>query len=431
MESVPCCTVCVESYTVKAPKYACDECGYEACRTCVLRYVEGSDHEPKCMGCGHMWSREFIFDTMSHAVYKRMVDKSVSVEVQRQKAMLASTVPFVEMARERDAADKKVRDLECQIADLAIQVSDWRTIAENLQSNMDLFARGQLTSTSSKPARKFLGRCSQDECRGFVDSETHVCAVCDTKHCTHCLEELEEGHECDENVVENIKALRSTCKACPKCCAPIQKIHGCNDMFCVACATAFCWRTMRIHENGNSNPHYYEWLRDERDLGIIHDRRGGEGRLGNDEFRFLRSDYFKSLRHKNRDLITNILQMLAHQRHMIANTTGRHTAQIRQSKATYERSAYLRKTIDDAEFKKRIKRFQTDAEHAEMIGNTQALLERARTMIIEMTPDSSVQSTIEEVGAIIREYNARHADIAKIFSRKPFANVTNPVRVAC
>lgn len=414
MESVSCCTVCTEPYSVKAPKYACDECGYEACRTCVLRYVEGSDHEPKCMGCGHMWSRKFLFDTMSNAVYKRMVNKSVIVEVQRQKAMLASTVPLVEMERERDAADKEAVLLERQIVLLAARARNWRSIASNIQVNMNNFARGELTVASSRPTRVFLGRCTQDECRGFVDSETHLCAMCSTKHCKRCLEEEEEGHECDENVVENVVALRATCKACPKCCAPIHKIHGCNDMFCVACATAFCWRTMKIHENGNSNPHYYQWLRDGRDH-VANDRPGTFTR----DRDFMRNDTFKSLKYKYRYVLTNILQAISHHHRAVDGLMIKHTAQTRQRKAALERVAYLKNSIDEAEFKKRIKRIQTDAEHAEMIGNTQALLVRARSQIIEITVDSHVESVIDEVVGMLREYNEGHAEIAKIFSRKP------------
>jgi len=419
MEPVSCCSVCVEPYSAKASKYVCDECGYEACRTCVLRYVEGSDHEPKCMGCGHMWSRKFLFDTMSHAVYKRMVNKSVIVEVQRQKAMLASTVPYVEMERERDAADKEAVLLERQIVEMAARARNWRSIATNIQGNMNNFARGELTIASSRPTRVFLGRCTRDECRGFVDSETHLCAVCYTKHCKRCLEEVAEGHECDENVVENVVALRATCKACPKCCAPIQKIHGCNDMFCVACATAFCWRTMKIHENGNSNPHYYEWLRDGRDH-VANDRptmMSAGAFLDRD---FMRNENFKSLKYKHRNVLTNILQVISHQRQAVHGLTIKHTAQTRQMKATLERAAYLKKSIDDAEFKKRIKRIQTDAEHAEMIGNTHALLQRARSRIIEMEAGSSVQSVIDDVVGTLGEYNEGHAEIAKIFSRKPF-----------
>lgn len=419
------CTVCVEAYSAKAPKYTCDACGYEACRTCVLRYVEGSDHEPKCMGCGNMWSRKFLFETMSHAVYKRMVNQSAVVEVQRQKSMLASTVPYVEMARERDVAQNKVRDLEARIAELSIQARNWRGIAENLQSNMQHFARGQLTTASSKPTRTFLCRCSKssenDECRGFVDSETHMCVVCETKHCKRCLEELGAEHECDENVVENVKALRSTCKACPKCFAPIQKIHGCNDMFCVACATAFCWRTMKIHENGNSNPHYYQWLRDSGDPSSSRVRITN-GRMFDREY--MRSDKYKALCYRDREKIANILQKLSHQRHMITTLTERHNAQGRQVKSTIERAAYLRKVIDDKEFNQRIKRIQTDAEHAEMIGATLALLEQARNTIVEPRPTDTVESITKEVVNIIREYNTQHDNISKIFSRKPFARLT-------
>jgi hypothetical protein len=221
MNTASLCTVCVEPYSTKSPKYTCDECKYEACSRCVLRYVEGNDHEPKCMGCGKMWSRKYLFDTMSHTVYKRMIDKSTMVEVQRQKAMLASTIPLVEMWREHEAVKKQATQLELQIADLSFKMQSLRDIAENLQTNMNNFARGRpLTDvTDVTKTRLFLCRCSKssnnEECRGFVNSETHICAVCDTKHCTRCLEELGKDHQCNEDVIQNVKALRATCKPCP------------------------------------------------------------------------------------------------------------------------------------------------------------------------------------------------------------------------
>jgi len=377
------------------------------------------------MECGKMWSRKFLFDTMNHTVYKRMIDKSTMVEVQRQKAMLASTIPLVEMGREHDAAEKNAAKLELQIADLAIRARNWRNVAENLQTDMNNFARGRpLThvTKATKPSRLFLCRCSKnsnnEECRGFVDSETHMCAVCDTKHCARCLEELGKDHQCNEDVIQNVKALRATCKPCPKCFAPIHKIYGCNDMFCVACATAFCWRTMKIHQNGNSNPHYYQWLRDSEQssssnlTGRFYDRN------------FMASVYYRTLPYNDKEKIAKILQKLAHQRQKITSVIDRHNTQNRQMKNTLERAAYLKNDIDDAEFKKRIKRIQTDVEHAEMIGDTLSLIQKARTLIVQLNTDSTVDSIIADVTKISHEYNERHVQIGKIFSRKPFSTLT-------
>jgi len=36
-------------------------------------------------------------------------------------------------------------------------------------------------------------------------------------------------------------AIAQSTRSCPRCCAVIERISGCNHMICSMCATAFCW----------------------------------------------------------------------------------------------------------------------------------------------------------------------------------------------
>jgi hypothetical protein len=50
-------------------------------------------------------------------------------------------------------------------------------------------------------------------------------------------------------------------KPCPSCGCMIYKISGCDQMFCMECHTAFSWNRGTIEKGVVHNPHYYEFVR--------------------------------------------------------------------------------------------------------------------------------------------------------------------------
>lgn len=56
--------------------------------------------------------------------------------------------------------------------------------------------------------------------------------------------------------------IRKESKPCPKCGVRISKIDGCDQMWCVECKTAFCWKTGEIETRNIHNPHYFQFLRE-------------------------------------------------------------------------------------------------------------------------------------------------------------------------
>lgn len=128
--------------------------------------------------------------------------------------------------------------------------------------------------------REFIMKCPDGDCRGFL-STAYKCGTCAKWACQACLvvlgEKKDVEHTCDPGLVESTKLIRSETRPCPKCAAPIFKIDGCDQMFCVVekCGTAFSWNTGHIVSGVIHNPHYYEWLRKtgggavEREIGDI------------------------------------------------------------------------------------------------------------------------------------------------------------------
>lgn len=122
---------------------------------------------------------------------------------------------------------------------------------------------------------KFLCPCPYEDCRGMIKSD-FSCIKCDKRICKSCREPRKkgDGHQCNKDIVENLKLVRESTKPCPSCAVPIHKIHGCDQMWCTQCKIAFSWRSGKIIHTGTiHNPHAIEWNRingsQERDLNDI------------------------------------------------------------------------------------------------------------------------------------------------------------------
>lgn len=116
-----------------------------------------------------------------------------------------------------------------------------------------IFSRGKNTFINNKDCIK---RCLINKCNGFVNKEFN-CMFCETKYCNECEEIKKRNHICDENILENLKGLRSdpNCKTCIYCFAFILKTVGCDDMVCTNCGAKFNWVSLEIQKN-TSNYHY-------------------------------------------------------------------------------------------------------------------------------------------------------------------------------
>jgi hypothetical protein len=86
----------------------------------------------------------------------------------------------------------------------------------------------------------------------------HVCILCGQHYCKHCHEKYNTHHSCDPEVLETIKVLDETTVHCPKCLTRVQKISGCDHMFCVRCHCNFDWNTGKIINESEQTNEMYE-----------------------------------------------------------------------------------------------------------------------------------------------------------------------------
>ena len=248
------CTVCTEEFNATRTKIHCVGCDYYTCTECVERYLETSNNAAQCMNCHKPWTFEYLSERFGKASMKRILDNQKDRMFQEQRAMFPHTQAFVTNDIEMEENDREIKELHD-----ALQ-------ARRSRRSMLIVQRRQLVRTSgtvpeTETRVTYIRPCGKDECNGFVRDDNKKCGLCATEYCNQCMNEKGDDHECDQNDVLSIRMLRKDSKACPNCSVMIHRISGCPDMFCVDCHTAFNWNTLRINNNGNSNPHYYEWMR--------------------------------------------------------------------------------------------------------------------------------------------------------------------------
>jgi hypothetical protein len=123
------------------------------------------------------------------------------------------------------------------------------------------------TRTDNKKARVVQRKSVKcpGECTGFIFSSgpgAGTCGLCATKVCLECNCTIKDSHTCNPDDIASFSLIKQSCVQCPKCATQIQKISGCNQMWCTSsdCNTAFDWQTGRIINGPIHNPHYHQWL---------------------------------------------------------------------------------------------------------------------------------------------------------------------------
>ena len=159
----------------------------------------------------------------------------------------------------------------------------WRTRGGEVEEEVEAPA-------ATAASRGWVCRCPREACLGYVLRPTFRCGICSSRICRRCRAVVSEGeeeegegegeegeggagaggggpspastkHVCAPSDLEAVALIRRTCKPCPACTTPIQKVSGCDQMWCTACNTAFSWtRGTILNHRHIHNPHYFQWL---------------------------------------------------------------------------------------------------------------------------------------------------------------------------
>lgn len=201
----------------------CPKCAYTTCNMCQTRFGKG-----ECAKCAFEFSRFFIMENLGPNFHKEVIVPNITKELMVEQRVNLETV-----------------DVKSTV--------EWMNACQEIRRNSRFGCAQQMPPKPPQTGHTFSTKylCSNGDCRGIVIGTK--CTACGCESCVYCHEVIikEKAHVCNEDA----KMAVSESKACPKCYAPIFKMHGCDDMHCTACNTKFSWNTMQINKR-NSNHHY-------------------------------------------------------------------------------------------------------------------------------------------------------------------------------
>lgn len=242
------CFVCVETFNKSTrTKIECEynsTCDFTACRSCYKNYICDANSYASCMGCKKEFTRNFIFVNFDGKFVQNTYKKHTeNVLFDREKSML----PATQVEAERLIKIKKTKhEIELLKQKLYLLEYENGSVSEKTQ---------------------LVHACANEKCNGFLSADWK-CGLCDLITCKKCNELSAENHTCIESNVETVKFLKNDVKICPGCGTGIHKIIGCNSMFCTECKTSFDWKTGKIDKSPSHNPHYIEYIRNNKNVPL-------------------------------------------------------------------------------------------------------------------------------------------------------------------
>ena len=239
--------------------------------------------QPKCPSCHKAFTDDTLEKMFSKGFRRGELRKQVIANLQEQEmsllpataAVLAETSRVARWTSENShirllanalvsSAHLHTFDLENALGEIRQGVLTLRTLGDDPRQS----------AKKAAPAVHKTVKCPGAGCLGFIPHSgpgAGFCGICDMRVCKECNKALPGPESVRAHTAEGCNAddlatwalIVKTSVMCPKCGTPIQKVDGCNQMWCTVsgCVTAFDWATGRIVNGPIHNPHYHEWLR--------------------------------------------------------------------------------------------------------------------------------------------------------------------------
>lgn len=321
------CQICV-SERVKRSMITCPKCNLLCCQGCMRKFLLDSPLQtPTCMGCKVGLDLDFVVSNMDPSFDDIYRLHRATIVLSLEKSLIPITQ--VDAVREgkkreydtfittsnsnirkilkwiREAESKKKKYLEksskskivdqdiekankymSKYTEISSKIQECKFTIQKIRDSIEIESRTYLHSIqkkeevkTAKDEPKYICPCPQQDCKGFIDSITYKCGMCEKAVCKRCQTPEHENEKCNPDILETVKMLKKETKPCPKCRAPIFKIDGCDQIWCTSCHTAFSWNTGEVETGKIHNPHYYQWMRENgglpREQGDV---RGGQCR---------------------------------------------------------------------------------------------------------------------------------------------------------
>jgi len=224
------------------------------------------------MNCGLHFNRTFLDEhltpTWRNGELKKHREK---VLFDRERSLIPATQPHVEREvnrRQLEAARQRAH-VEHQAA-----LSRVKQSRSAYTAAVEALWRYNNESGNQAPAerRAFVAACPIGDCKGFLSTQ-YKCGTCLNHFCSACRELKNANHECDPGTVESIKAILQDSRACPGCGMSINRVSGCDQMYCTQCDVPFSYATGLRIKGVIHNPHYFERLRQLRERTDVEGRQ--------------------------------------------------------------------------------------------------------------------------------------------------------------
>lgn len=257
------CSICSDSFNEKTKRsISCPYCAAESCFGCMKKCALLWASDPKCAHCSKKLEPSFI-DAVFPKGFRRgqlRIQAIKNLLEQEMSLLPQSSIRFQEIKLQERIASlyTELRHLTEMMRTSPYLKFPLKRLAEIEDSFKDCQANNKKTIV-----RKTT-KCPTEDCRGYIPSGLK-CPICQVALCSDCNAAKISGseHSCSIEDISSWAAIKDSTVPCPKCSMRIEKISGCNQMWCTIkdCNTAFDWATGKIINGPMHNPHYHEYLR--------------------------------------------------------------------------------------------------------------------------------------------------------------------------
>ena len=228
--------------------YTCDKCNLKNCEQCLKLCLLVNN--TNCVRCDETKiTLEFIQQKLTMVYYNKFFKPKN--RRQNKPEMLEVRKKTIETIRKKLSVNEEIYSL-CY---------DLYKTKEGFNFN-----ENRNTVTSTKEEKKFIKKCPDSVCRGFLSS-AWKCGICNEFFCPDCHvkknSRIDEEHICDESEKATVALLKTDSKPCPGCNSMIHRYTGCSQVWSPCCKIAFDWNTGKIVGKGERihSPEYYDYMR--------------------------------------------------------------------------------------------------------------------------------------------------------------------------
>lgn len=242
---MPKCAICFENIEKNGVRCTDPNCITFVCSDCINQYVNIVSIDNSKLSCPRTdCTGEYDEKSLKNQsneckkLYRNYIIKYfLNTHGEAVNKLIAKKNTFEKMHEERrrfyaENLPKAVR----KVAEIAFKSRLSKVKKEQVETNVE--------STYTR-------KCFNLFCNGFL-SEELTCSKCTVSFCKLCECMKNANHECDKDIVENVKYIASL-TVCPKCKTPIEKGIGCMAMTCAVCFTNFWYNSGEKSEFGNHN----------------------------------------------------------------------------------------------------------------------------------------------------------------------------------